>query len=875
MIRSTLFTLTTATALLAAAGDRAVAAVPFTLPLAAQTAAAATVTETQISGRVGDAGARSYLHGALVRLQGSTIETRTDREGRFSLRGVPAGDHVLEVDYLGYQQQFVPVRVSPGQPASVNVQLETAGVIEQVVVRGTRDAQTRALNRQRASDNIISVVSADSIGRFPDGNVAEALSRIPGLAIARDQGEGRYVSVRGTPTEFNAVAVDGVILPAPDASTRAVDLDTIPTDVVSSLEVTKALTPDMDADSIGGHINIVTQTALDTGGPIVRAATGVGRNQLGGGRNERHALTLGRALDDERIGVLFSGSYSDTRRETDNFENVFESIDDEIFPVGVELKDYEVQRTRYALNGRLDFRPSDRTALYLSLLHSKFIDDEYRHTMILEYDGYAPGSTPAVGVATDVGVIKELRHRKVENTIDTLTFGGEHPFDRATFDFTLSWTEAEQNYPRRNYVEFELDDTPDIGYDFSRPNDPVWTTPDGARNRLNFDPDDYEFGLYQLRAADSVDRDISLATNLTLPIDAFAASGSLKFGLKARLKHKESDEDRFETENNVAGLTLDQATRDSRSSNCGIHLGNLFRRDLIRTVGPQSEADADFVSIPRRNFTADYEADQDIYAGYGMSTLDWGRTRLVSGLRVEHTRIDSDAFRFDRETDQAIPQSDSSRYTNLFPSLHLRHEYSDDLILRAAYSTALNRPNLVDVVPAVEERDRGPGRREVSRGNPDLDPTYAHNLDLMVDYYLRPFGVLSAGVFYKRLNDVIFDVTGNRPFEGDIWEVTEPENGDKGRVYGVEVNWQQGLMFLPGPLDGMGIFANYTYADSEADLPFGFGKVQLPGQSDHTVNAGIYYEDDRFDARLAYNRRSKFIDSVSLSGRDFDIYWDA
>jgi TonB-dependent receptor len=761
----------------------------------------------------------------------------------------------------------------PPQALAEDSTRQAIGPIEEIVVRGIRDAQTRALNQQRQSDNIITVVSSDSIGRFPDGNIAEALSRVPGLAVARDQGEGRYVSVRGTPTEFNAVAVDGVVLPAPDSSTRAVDLDTIPTDVVSMLEVTKALTPDMDADSIGGHINIVTRTALDTGEPIVRMSTGWGENRLGGGRTQRHALTLGQAYDDQRIGVLVSGSYSDTKRETDNFENDYALVDGVPFPILTEFKDYELQRTRWALNGRLDFRPSDRTSLYVSGLHSVFTDDEYRHAMLLEYDDYAPGSTPVLGTA-ETDVTKELRHRKVENTITSLVFGGEHQFDRAIVDFSVAYTEAKQEYPWRHYFTYELDDAVDIAYDFNSPNSPDWTAPGLPENRLNFAPEDYEFSLYQVRAKDSKDRDIAMQTNLVVPYDAFGANGSLRFGVKARLKQKENDEDRAETENNVAGVSLADATRDEISNNFDIELGNRFRKDIISTFGPQFEADPDFVSIARRNFTADYEAEQDIYAGYGMTTLDWGRTRIVGGLRVEYTDISADAFRFDRQTDLAVPTSDSQSYSNWFPSLHLRHEARDNLILRAAYSTALNRPDLVDVVPAIEERDRGPGRREVTKGNPDLDPTYSHNLDLMADYYLQPFGVVSAGVFYKRLSDVIFSVTGLGQFEGEEWEITQPDNGDSGYVWGVELNWQQGLYFLPGALQNLGVFANFTWAESEADLPGGFGKVRLPGQSDTTVNAGIYYEDDRFTARLAYNERSKFVDSVSLTGREFDIYWD-
>jgi TonB-dependent receptor len=134
-------------------------------------------------------------------------------------------------------------------------------------VRATRDAQALALNQQRSSENYKNVISADLLGRFPDANLAESTQRIPGVSIERDQGEGRYVNVRGAPLEFTSVSVDGVPLSAPNASRRTVELDTIPADVIAALEVTKALTPDMDGDAIAGQINIVTQSALDRDGP--------------------------------------------------------------------------------------------------------------------------------------------------------------------------------------------------------------------------------------------------------------------------------------------------------------------------------------------------------------------------------------------------------------------------------------------------------------------------------------------------------------------------------------------------------------------------------------------------------------------------------
>lgn len=213
---------------------------------------------------------QQFLRGAIIRLVGTNREAVTDATGRFRIDGVADGDYQLEVNYLGYGKQLVAVQVRQQQGQALQLKLVPQQDVEVIRVTGQREGQARALNMQRSADNIKSVVSSDYLGRFPDANVAESVQRLAGVSIQRDQGEGRYVNVRGAPLEFANVTVDGVVVPSPNGATRAIDLDTIPADVISALEVTKALTPDLDADAIAGNINIVTQGALDSQQPFVR-----------------------------------------------------------------------------------------------------------------------------------------------------------------------------------------------------------------------------------------------------------------------------------------------------------------------------------------------------------------------------------------------------------------------------------------------------------------------------------------------------------------------------------------------------------------------------------------------------------------------------
>jgi outer membrane receptor protein involved in Fe transport len=221
-----------------------------------------------VAGRIEDRSG-SALPGAQITVQELNVRGVTNTQGEFTLGSLPAGTYTVVIDYLGYESTTQSITVADGQRANISLALRPAGVIEEIIVRASPivDSQARALNQQRMADNVSNVISSDAIGRFPDSNIAEALQRAPGVGIQRDQGEGRYINVRGAPAEFSAVAINGVSMPAPDPFTRAVDLDTIPSDIVSQIEVSKTLRPDQDADSIAGAVNIVTRSPFDTRGP--------------------------------------------------------------------------------------------------------------------------------------------------------------------------------------------------------------------------------------------------------------------------------------------------------------------------------------------------------------------------------------------------------------------------------------------------------------------------------------------------------------------------------------------------------------------------------------------------------------------------------
>ncbi|MCU0753700.1 MAG: TonB-dependent receptor [Xanthomonadales bacterium] len=848
------------------------------------TTISATPSAGVLSGIVRDAARGSVLQGARITIAERVLGT--DREGRFSLRGLQAGRYAVTVDFVGYASQTVEVELGSDAGARIELRLTSttaadAGVdadaLEAIEVRGTRESQALALNLQRSSENYKNVVSADLLGRFPDRNLAESTQRIPGVSIERDQGEGRYVNVRGAPLEFTSVTIDGVQVAAPNPARRAVELDTVPADVIAALEVTKALTPDMDGDAIAGQINIVTQSALDTDRPIFRGSIGSGRFELGSGDNDSAALTLGNQFGAEgNLGLLLSASGSRAGRFTDNVEtSFFRAADGRILPELTEIKDYEGTRTRNGLTLRGDARIDENHLLYLIASASKFRDKEYRNLFGITFEQHRPDATDRGGTIGRATFDKEIRERIQEQRIRTLNLGGEHWVNDWTIDWQASRSVGEFDIPARQQLIYRATLRPPFRYDYSDPDFPTYTllNADGSvrQQGINLAEGLYAFRRYNQRLEDAEETETGLRVDFSHPQSFLGHSGEVSFGLRARLRDKDSNDDR--NRNSVAAGTPGYTTLlcPRVSNNFGrFEFGRVYCNDVFERFGSTVQ-NANLLPLVADSLTNDYQASEDIRAAYVRLDARWDQLSFVGGLRYEHTDIDSRGIRFSTTTQQGTPVVAGNSDGDLLPSLHFRYELTPDSIVRWSYSTGLSRPNYPDTAPRFVLDDNA---RSATAGNPDLKTTYSHNLDVSWEYYLRPLGLVSVAAFHKRLEDPIFIGSSTLGTGAESIRVTRPENGDNGQITGLELAWQQTFDQLPAPFDGLGVYANYTLADSEADLPFGIGKTELPGTSRHNVNFAVFYEKHGINTRLAYNSRSEFIQEFDAADRGLDVYWD-
>lgn len=837
---------------------------------------------SSLSGRVSDATGVKSLQSAEVAIIELKRRAETGSDGLFRFGDVPDGAYTLRTQYVGAVAVETKVNVS-GDTRSEDILLGAVskddGYVENVLVVGQRASMASALSRQRSADGVESVLSRDGIGQFPDQNAAESLRRVAGINVLNDQGEGRFVAVRGLSPDLNAASINGARVPAPESDVRSVALDVIPAELIESIEIKKSLTPDMDGDTIGASIEIKTTSAFDRKQPMLSFSGEGSFNDQRGEWSPKGSLDFSTMLGD-RLGIAGGVSYYQRRFSTDNVEmDGWDTSDGVTYADTVEYRDYDVERKRLGGSLSLDFRASDSTNLYARLLRSEFEDQEYRGSLIFDglpepVGGDAKTATFASGEDSEIELVRDIKDRFEKQTISSLNVGGETFAGVWTFKYNASWSAAQEREagsldPVKFQREFADDGELGMTFDYSD-----WRLPRYSLSGNNIpatrDPGEFAFDSIE-RTALSLSKDEEVAARFDISRD-FALDGgqfTLQFGAKARQRNKTYDKqtevfDGFDGDftladvvglptyglNSIGPVPNGPAVRDFFNSNfAGFEL---------------DETDSAFNSD-----VEDYRVDEDIYAGYLLGRLDQGPLRLIGGVRIEQTRNDvrANIVRLVDDDIDVAPTHFDRDYTNVLPSLNVRYQTTDELLLRAGLYRSLVRPQIGQLAPRFTIEDD-----EAEFGNPELKPYDAWNLDLSAEWYLGNNGVLSAGVFFKRIEDFIvtrrFDTPGE--LQGiQFDELTIPQNGDEAKVKGFELNYQQSLNFLPAPLDGILLGFNYTYTDAQGDIDG--VTIDLPASAQNTFNASLAYEKGPLSLRLAASYRDNYLDELGDT-RDEDRY---
>lgn len=857
-----------------------------------------------ISGKVIDNSTRLSLPGATLRVNMGNRYTVSTQTGEYEFLGVPAGTYEVSINYLGYRSLVKTVTVAAGVNTKVDFELDYGDTqLGEVVVMGDRlRGQASALNQQKNNPNIANVISSDQVGRFPDANIGDALKRVPGIAMQNDQGEARDIIVRGLAPELNSVTLNGDRIPSAEGDNRRVQMDLIPADMVQAIVVNKTLTPDMDADAIGGSVDLITRASPN--GQRISATLSGGYNPIREKALYTGGFVYGNRFANDAIGMILSGSYNNNDYGSDNIEATWvEDSHGNAYVRQQDIRRYDVQRIRRSVSGSFDFRLGDNHTLTAGAMYNWRDDLENRFRFRIDninptYDDSNPsvitGYTGRVGRELKGGASGKNKNTRLETQqVQNYSLRGDHLFGSSVdMDWAASYSTASEKKPNERYALFRSGGFPVSFNGDSR--FPLYTVTSGDQMGLGFNEITEGHGFTR-------ETEFGAKLNFRVPLSVVEdQKGRLRFGGRLRLKTKVRDDIAFEYEplNESAFATL--ADVETVNFHRPLLIGDAFVPGRFITpqfLGGLNLSDAtqfEEEAIPDDYLMENYDARESIYAGYLRWDQDLSNTfSVIIGARLEHTGLEYTGNVIEDEEDLLGSRTIRNSYTNIFPNISFKFTPTESFVFRGAFTTALARPNYYALAPYLSVI---PGSdAEIYAGNPDLNATYAYNGDLMIENYFKSVGLISGGVFYKRLNDFIytfvdqqytaqkfaadFPAENNPIAPGETWQFTQMRNGSTVDLYGFEVAFQRQLDFLPGKfLRGLGIYANYTFVASNAkgvtdEDGNERNDISLPGTAPHMLNGSISWEDSRFSIRASAHYTAAYLDELAATRFD-DAHYD-
>ncbi len=817
-------------------------------------------------GSVRDAGTQEPLAYASVILVGKALGANVDNDGNFRVLNIPPGQHVVRVSYTGYQSVDRTIEFGAGQTVVETFELGESNTLSTVTVTAQAIGQQAAINQQIASNTIVNVISKEKLRELPDQNAAESLGRLSGVAVQRDAGEGQKVVIRGLSPRFASVTINGERIPSTDGDDRSVDLSMVSPDMLSGVELFKAIRPDMDGDAVGGTVNFTVKKADKGSKGDVRLFGGY--NGLGQNAGPwRGSTTLSNRFLNQKLGLLFTGNFQRADRRSENLEGSYyfsDIIGDSaiIRAASVTLTDQLETRDRYGASLTADYVLRRGTVVLNSFWGNTERDVLRRRRSFRSSEGQ-----------------QEMSVREFEQNIRLLSnsLSGEHNLGKLVLNWRGSYSATLQETPWSLDMRFRETAalTPNHD-DASGPEKLV----QGYKNNLN------EMFLHDSRFSPQNVTDYNATSQVDLRYN-FKITSQVSAYVKAGGKYRQNGRTRdntqllsqpYLTNENYPGkdpvrFLLNTSKRAYLTnfmgdySNPGFLEGDfeLFPGNNQQVVGIPESFDAttyngfwgtNYASGDSVRYTGhidmdkvrafydrykmeydtfaevdaeDYRGTEKIYASYLMGEFNFGpKLMLMGGMRYENTRQSYKSVSFalqdpeDGNTATQRPPVDTraaSGYVEWLPMLHLRYKFAKWADIRLAATKTLNRPDFFSLVPWEIISPQNPPR--ISRGRPDLKHTIAWNYDAFL-YIYNTYGLFTVGGFYKALQNV--DVQSRSTIiEGQYagYQLNQPINlPGISKVRGIELDFQSNLRSLPGFWKGIIVGANLTLVRSRTQVPF-------------------------------------------------------
>lgn len=874
--------------------------------------------------------ANSALTSALIEVQPLGRKTISDDQGQFRITDVPVGEYTVTASYVGFAPFSTTVRVEAGQTANVNAVLKIATVSDQVIVTGERlQGEAEAINIERMSDDIVQVLPAKVINSLPNTNVADAVGRLPSVSLERDEGEGKYVQIRGTEPRLSNVTINGVNVPSPEGVVRNIKLDAVPADLVERIEVFKTLSANQDADGIGGTVNLVTRTAGEK--PTYSFGGQGGYTPIQGGRTlGGFDGTLGKRFGvEKKLGFLLGGTFDQNNRGIDDLEPTqgIGTNPANGSPVALvsseDLRSYSYYRTRYGFAGGVDSTLKPGTSVYLKGLYSDFHDygDTWVYTpnagntitsvngsqitfadalqcqsINQAADNPALGGTPNSNPCSPGSL--QYRHyiRRPDQQVFSILTGARHDLSSTLIVYEFAGSRSHniggQDFATTNFAgpAASYDSAGNLqpgsngannGLSLADPYRPRLSPLDGTNT---YDPTQYSISGTEFPKFHATQVNFQGAASLARRYTAHGHFGTFELGVKVRDSHTtQNQDDLFYNFNSGNPITLASVVGNYVNPSYYDHsfqVGSLaygpssdYNKITQAVLGNLGQFQLDPVTSATRSASAFFDSDERVYAGYLQNAISIGKFRFQTGVRFEGTNTSFLTNQLTANVDASgnplpptvSPLRQSSTYVSVLPGVQVQYLLEKNTNLRANFSQGISRPNIGDLVPTTIV-DPNASPKSVSTGNPDLKPTKANNYDLLIEHFFQPLGIVQAGFFYKQLSNPIYPTAVTLTSGPEAgFLLTQSINGPNAHITGFEAAWEYRLSRLPGILGGFGVSANYSYTQSQVTFPAGFSN----GRTDHPTLQR--QAPNNWNFGLTYDK-SRFSGRFAITHNDANLF---